>query len=166
MESGASLDDSLPFPAVNRPLDREDADAVRFRIASRLAGRDDAIAELERRARHRKLRRRELRAGAPFEVPRLRLALLVRHLDAHERVRIAPDEFLDDALDLDALAGLVRRRERMMRERAARARQDDQGRDEYECLPCHDYLPPRLLYAASTNMSVVHAPVAWPNRGS
>src|SRR6185503_4489075 len=164
-EPAGSLDDSLPLPAVNRPLDRGDADAVRLGVASRLARGDDAVAELERRARHRVLRRRELRAGTPLQVPGLGLAVL-RHLDADERVRVAPDEFLHHALDLDALARLVRRSEGMMRENAARAGQHDQRQDKNESVPCHGYLPPRLLYAASTNMSVVHGPVVWPNRGS
>src|SRR4051812_1518995 len=66
-----SLDDSLPLPAVHRPLDREDADTMRLGVAPRLARRDDAVTELQRRPRHGILGRRELRAGTPLEIPDL-----------------------------------------------------------------------------------------------
>src|ERR1044071_5816261 len=138
---------------------------MRFRIAPRLPRCDDAIAELQRRPRDGILGGRKLRARTPFEVPGLRPAVL-HHLDANERVRVPPDELLDDALDLDALARLVGRRKRMMGEDAACAGDHDEHRDDDECNAFHAYLPPRLLYAASMNISVVHAPVAWPNRGS
>ena len=71
------VDSAFPHPAVNRPLDAEHAQAFDGRVAPRFAARDDPIAGLDRRARHRILRRRQLAARAPLEAPGFDLPVLV-----------------------------------------------------------------------------------------
>src|SRR5262245_60611489 len=97
-------------------------------------------------------------------------------------MRIAPDELGDDALDFDFLRRVVLGGKRVMREDLTTARDERQAGDQHHNRAFHDvslyswadlkvgpyvqsaayFLGLRLLYAASTNISVVHGPVVFP----
>src|SRR6186713_818450 len=110
IESLAAL---TPTEAVGRPQQRAHANAVIDRVTPRVARDDHLVAGLQRLARDALAGQR---AGAtPFDAPALHLAVLVRRHDVHPGVRIAEHELHELALDLDRLALVVRRGERVMR---------------------------------------------------
>ena len=81
----------------------------------------------------------------PLERPGLRRAVLVRDVDLHERMRIAPHELGDDALDFDFLGGVVFRRKRVMREHLPAARQQRDTGDEHHDRAFHEASPSSLM---------------------
>jgi hypothetical protein len=124
-----------PAEAVRRPQQAAHADAVIDRIAARVARDDDLVAGLQRVARDALARQRA--GSAPFDAPALHLPFFVRRHHVYPRVRIAEHELHELAFDLDRLALVIRRRERMVR-RGNRARQQDARGGDGDQLPLHD----------------------------
>src|SRR5688572_14259112 len=164
------LDPAPPRESVARPLDARNQQAQRRGVAGRFTGDLQLVARLERGPRD--LRLGEVVGRAPLERPGLHRAVLVGHVDPHERMRIAPHEFLDHTLDLDLLGRIVGGRERVMREYAigAHDRHGESGEQHQNPGHCDGsfqihtsyFFAARLLYAASTNIAVVHGPVSLP----
>ena len=110
----------LVTEAVGGPIELPDVQRARLR-ASEAARHDDAIAGLERSARHPDVG--ELEPIVHLEPPRLAAALGVDR-DDDERVRVDELEFRDDALDALLARAVVDGADRVVRRRReARARE-------------------------------------------
>src|SRR5688572_17571665 len=123
-----------PAEPVRRPQQAAHADAVIDWIAARVAGDDDFVAGLQRLASD--ALPRQCAGAAPFDAPALHLAVLVGRHDVHPRMRIAEHELYELAFDLDRLALVICRRERMVR-RGTQARQQSARSGEDDQFPLH-----------------------------
>ena len=85
-------------------------------VAAGVTRDDDLVAGLQRFARDALAR--QCAGTAPFDAPALHLAVLVGRHEVHPGVRVAEHELHERAFDLDGIAFVVRRRERMMRVRS------------------------------------------------
>src|SRR5437773_6549931 len=94
-----------PRESVGRPLQRHHAQAMVGGIASRVGGDHHDVAELERLARDACAP--ELTDAGPLDRPPHHLAVLVRRLDVHERMRVAEEELHELALDRDGLVLVI-----------------------------------------------------------
>src|SRR5688572_10692189 len=102
-----------PAEAVRRPQQRAHPNAVIRGVTARIARDHDLVARLQRFARDTLAGQRT--GATPLDAPPLHLPVLVGRHDVHPRVRVAEHELHELALDLDGLALVVGRGERMMR---------------------------------------------------
>src|SRR5207253_3892314 len=105
---------TLVLEAVRRPLDDLKQQSMILREAAGVPRDNDVIAGSERRRGQASFG--ELLRRSTFDDPDLLLSLFIGSFDLHERVRVAPDELLQRAVDPDDLAVNVCGRRRVVRE--------------------------------------------------
>src|SRR5690606_15703937 len=127
-----------PAEPVRRAQQAAHADTMILGVASRIARDDDVVTGPEGIARD--ALPRKLAGSAPFDAPALHFAVLVRRHDMHPGMRIAEHELDQLALDLDFLALVVRRRERVMR-RSSDAGHQRRGHGHSDQFALHSLSP-------------------------
>src|SRR5690606_601706 len=153
-----------PVEAVGIALQIEHADPMIFRIAARIAGDRHDVAGPQRLVRDPLAR--QLPGPAPLDGPALRLPVLVRRLDVHERVRIAEHELEQLPLDLDRPVLEVSGRERVMRGGGCACERENQCCGDLSA-SAHVLLPPwaaglrtnRFYYGPASRCSAGHGTV-------
>src|SRR4030095_12673074 len=97
-------------------------DDVILGSAARITGNDYFVARFDTFACDVLLR--QFSGSVPCDVPALHLSLRIRRLDNQQRMRTPERERNDRAFDLDCLAGVIERRNRVVRVYRHRAYQD------------------------------------------
>src|SRR5215471_9835626 len=91
--TSALVEIAAPLPAVRWTLNAAQAEAVIFRIASRITADDHVVARLQGLACHALLG--QLQHGAPLDSIAHAVALSILRFHMHQRMRV-PEEKLDE----------------------------------------------------------------------
>src|SRR4029453_1391092 len=118
---------AAPLPAVGRTRNRLHPQSVVSGVPARIAGHNDVVPGVQGFSRDALAI--ELSAAPPFNGPALNLAVLVRSLDVHERVRVSEEELNEVPFDRHRLIFEVCRSKRVMGLDARPSRQRDSGNE-------------------------------------